>query len=135
MKLGFYVLYDKNGMCFRLGQLFNVDSDAVVNFMCKLPNFSATIKSCEIRKVAYFDTDSCEFEKIPIEVIAWNTVALDSLPDSLVNNLKLSGAIPSDEKFMTLEYLETQYKDLSTKIEAVCNAVENIAKNLSVDKK
>lgn len=121
MKKNLYVLFDKNSMQVRCDGCFSNDVDAVVSFMCRLPNFSGTTLSCEVRKIGEYDTETLNVENVSSVSVPWSVVEFSTLPDTLVNNLKLAGAIPSDEKHVTFEYLDSKLENLEKAIQALVN--------------
>ena len=116
-----YILYDKNSMSVRLDGCFVNDVDALVSFLCRLPNFSGTVKSCEVRLIGYYDTETFDLSSVSPSVIPWSSVDLSTLPDTLVNNLKLAGAIPSDEKPLTFEFLDSRLTNIENALQALVN--------------
>lgn len=132
MKKNLYVLYDKNAGCVRCDGCFERDTDALLSFLCRLPNYSLTIKMCEVRSIGSYDLDSFEFTKLETSFasIPWSNLDFSILPDNLVNNLKIAGAIPSDDKDskITFEFLDKRltdieegFKNFTPILERVCN--------------
>ena len=75
-----------------------------------------SIKACEVRCIGSYDLDSFEFIKPEISFvsIAWSNLDFSILPDNLINNLKIAGAIPSDDKDskITFEFLDKRLTDI-----------------------
>lgn len=111
----FYYLYDKNAQCVRLTGTFRTDTDALVSFLSRLPSFSATVNTCEVRALASFDDEEISLK--PLEKsrsVPWSTLDFDLLPSSLIDNLKLYGSIPSDDKRVTIEWLDKRISDIES---------------------
>lgn len=128
MKQLIYALYDKNSMSTRCTGIFNTDSDAVVSFLTRLPNYSATINTCDVRLVGSFDSDTLLVDPLPVKTVAWSTVNFEDLPASLINNLKLYGSIPSDVKPITPEWLDKRLHDIEESIKAFADAASSSGK-------
>lgn len=135
MKKNLYVLYDKNASCVRCDGCFERDTDALLSFLCRLPNFSLTIKMCEVRCIGTYDTDSFEFVKPETSFvsIAWSNLDFSILPENLVNNLKIAGAIPSDDKNskITFEFLDKRLTDIEQGFKNFTPILERVCTLLS----